>query len=102
MEATEILEADTEEYSPVSNVEYVDESSVVKSEDEDHTLNYLEDTTEYEEWFGATEEVDAVTVTASTEDNSSNIKNSSHWFIISSLVLVSILVAVFLIFRKRK
>lgn len=102
METTEILESETEVYNPVSDVEYVDDDSVIKVEDNDNPLNYLNDTTEYEEWFSNTEEVDAVTVADNARSDSETGKN--HYLVIVAGVIVAIVVlaVITVIIRKRK
>ena len=104
MEATEVLEEETEVYDPVSSIEYVDEDSVVKVEDEERPLNYLNDTTEYEEWFNSTEEVDPITVTGVSDVSQTGTVDSPHWVIAGVVVLALALVAciVISVIRKRK
>lgn len=98
-ETTEVVtDTEVEEvYTPSTGVEYVDENSVVQVEGEDSPLNYLSDTTEYEEWFSDTEELEAVTVAGTTENTQSTSKSRVGLFcgviglVVTALVVVLII-----------
>ena len=91
-----------EDYTPFTGVEYVDEDSVVQVEGEESPLNYLSDTTEYEEWFSDTEEVDAVTVVGTTENAQSTSKSHAGLFCGLVIGLVVAVLVVILIIKKVK
>lgn len=103
-ETTEVV-TDTEveeDYTPSTGVEYVDDDSVVQVEGEESPLNYLSDTTEYEEWFSDTEEVDAVTVVGTTENAQSTSKSHVGLFCGIVIGLVVAVLVVILIIKKVK
>ncbi len=103
-ETTEVV-TDTEveeDYTPSTGVEYVDDDSVVQVEGEESPLNYLSDTTEYEEWFSDTEEVDAVTVVGTTENAKSTSKSHVGLFCGIVIGLVVTVLVVILIIKKVK
>ena len=103
-ETTEVV-TDTEveeDYTPSTGVEYVDENSVVQVEGEDSPLNYLSDTTEYEEWFSDTEEVEAVTVVGTTENTQSASKSHVGLFCGLVIGLVAVVLVVILLIKKLK
>ena len=103
-ETTEVVTGtEVEEvHTPSTGVEYVDENSVVQVEGEDSPLNYLSDTTEYEEWFSDTEELEAVTVTGTTENTQSTSKSRVGLFCGVVIGLVVTALVVILIIKKVK
>lgn len=103
-ETTEVVtDTEAEEvYTPSTGVEYVDENSVVQVEGEDSPLNYLSDTTEYEEWFSDTEELEAVTVAGATENAQSTSKSPVGLFCGVAIGLVAVALVAVLIIKKVK